>query len=87
MQRSGVVPLLLCLTAPAAAAAALCVPQRLVERWGPDIEAQLDRRDAVKYLTQCQGISGAKATKIKAAWDATKGGWAGGAGGWAWLRL
>ena len=53
----------------------LHLPQRLVERWGPDIEAQLDRRDAVKYLTQCQGISGAKAAKIKAAWDATKGGW------------
>ncbi|KAL4458529.1 hypothetical protein ABPG75_013394 [Micractinium tetrahymenae] len=47
--------------------------QRMVRKWGTDIEAKLNSRSALRYLAQCEGIGKAKAEKIKAAWDATKG--------------
>ncbi|PSC71270.1 exodeoxyribonuclease V subunit alpha [Micractinium conductrix] len=45
----------------------------MVERWGVEIESKLNSRAAVRHLTACSGIGPAKAEKIKAAWDATKG--------------
>ncbi|KAI3435893.1 hypothetical protein D9Q98_001951 [Chlorella vulgaris] len=47
--------------------------QRMVDKWGTDIESKLNSRSAVQYLTQCEGIKKPKAEKIKQAWDATQG--------------
>ena len=52
--------------------------QRLVDKWGTEIEAKLNHRHAVRYLAQCEGIGASKAASIKRAWDGTKGGWVGG---------
>lgn len=46
----------------------------MVDTWGESIESKLNRRDAVRFLTECK-IGLAKAEKIKAAWDASKGAW------------
>lgn len=53
----------------------------MVETWGTKTEAKLNSKDAVKWLSQCSGISARKAAAIKEAWDATKGGWG---EGWHW---
>lgn len=48
--------------------------QRMVETWGTKIESKLNSKEAVRWLTQCSGITAKKAAAIKEAWDATKGG-------------
>jgi hypothetical protein len=57
-------------------------PQRLVARWGADIESKLSSPRAVQYLQECDSIGRSKAEKIKRAWDASKGAgcWPGGRG-------
>ena len=52
-----------------------CHPvQRMVEMWGTKTESKLNSKDAVKWLSQCSGITSRKAAAIKEAWDATRGG-------------
>lgn len=55
--------------------------QRMVETWGTKTESKLNSKDAVRWLTQCSGITAKKAAAIKEAWDATKGGCLGVAAG------
>jgi hypothetical protein len=45
----------------------------LAEQFGSRIEGIMDSDDAVKHLSKTSGIGPKKASKIKTAWDATRG--------------
>ena len=48
--------------------------QRLVDKWGPEVEQVLDSPSAVEMLVKCDKIGAKTAEKIKAGWDMSRGG-------------
>ncbi|GAB4821863.1 hypothetical protein N2152v2_008909 [Parachlorella kessleri] len=47
--------------------------QRLVDKWGPEVEAVLDSPSAVEMLVKCDKVGAKTAEKIKAGWDMSRG--------------